>query len=204
MKGKRKRDTGLSMVSFLDILTCLLGALMLIIVITGIDAAQTNILVQTPIESSGKEKPIYIECRNNQLFLVPVAEARHAVNQKQKEVIKTRKSQPSTVDMMEAVGGADIDIGEYVIDFSRYLSGKIALMPKDKKKNGYLFQTIESENENTWLGQIVTQMDLKNERLNFLVRDDSFEVFKKARIYAWLKKAKVTYTLVPRNEPLIF
>jgi len=203
MAGKRTRGTAVSLDSFLDILTCLQGVLMLIIVSTGIDAAQTKVIVATPIELAGDEKPIYIECRNNELFLVPVAEARQAINQKQLEVLKARRDASSTVEVLESIGNADIDLGDYVIDFTRYLGGQIALMPKDGTK-GYTFESGESENENTWYGRIVTQMDVENERINFLVRDDSFNIFKKARIVAWTKKAKVTYSLVSKNDPLIF
>jgi hypothetical protein len=137
------------------------------------------------------------------LFLVPVAEARQAINQKQLEVLKARRDSGSNVDVMEAVGDADIDIGDYVVDFTRYLSGQIALIPKEGTK-GYKFETGENENENTWYGRIVTQMNPEDERINFLVRDDSFNIFKKARIVAWTKKVKVTYSLVSRNDPLIF
>jgi hypothetical protein len=201
--GKKNRDTGISLDSFLDILTCLQGVLMLIIITTGIDAAQTKVMVATPIELAGNEKPIFIECRNNQLFKVPVVEARQAIEQKQLEVLKARRSATNVVDVLESVGDADIDIGDYLVDFSRYLSGQIALIPKPDVV-GYSFTAAESENANTWFGRIVAEMDKDNERINFLVRDDSFDVFKLARVVAWTQKIKVTYSLIPRNEPLIF
>lgn len=201
--GKKKRDAGISLDSFLDILTCLQGVLMLIIITTGIDAAQTKVVVATPIELAGNEKPIFIECRNNQLFLVPVVEAKQAIEQKQLEVMKARRDSDDMSDVLEAVGKADIDIGDYVVDFTRYLSGQIALIPKEESV-GYSFTLAENEGENTWFGRIVSEMDKENERINFLVRDDSFNIFKLARVVAWTKKIKVTYSLISRNDPLIF
>ncbi len=202
--GKKNRDSGISLDSFLDILTCLQGVLMLIIITTGIDAAQTKVVVATPIELAGNERPIYIECRDNQLFRVPVLEARQAVQKKQLEVMKVRReSGGDMIDVLESMGKADIDIGDYVIDFTRYLNGQVALIPKPDIK-GHALTTAEAENENTWFGRIVAEMDKDNERINFLVRDDSFNVFKLARVIAWTQKIKVTYSLVPRNDPLIF
>jgi len=201
--GKKKRDAGISLDSFLDILTCLQGVLMLIIITTGIDAAQTKVVVATPIELAGNEKPIFIECRNNQLFRVPVIEAKQAIEQKQLEVMKARRDSTNVVDILEVVGKSDIDIGEYVVDFTRYLNGQIALIPKEDSV-GYSFSVAENEGENTWYGRIVSEMDKENERINFLVRDDSFTIFKLARVVAWTKKIKVTYTLISRNDPLIF
>jgi len=205
----KKRDTGISLDSFLDILTCLQGVLMLIIITTGIDAAQTKVMVATPIELAGDERPIFIECRNNELFLVPLAEARQAIQAKQLEIMKAKRESSDMVDMLQAVGSADLDIGDYEVDFTRYLSGQIALMPKKDEAGkdlvkGYRIDNAELENENTWFGGILFNMDPEDERLNFLVRDDSFEVFKMARFLAWTKKVKVTYSLVPKNEPLIF
>jgi hypothetical protein len=203
--GKKRRDTGISLDSFLDILTCLQGVLMLIIITTGIDAAQTKVMVATPIELAGSERPIYIEARNNQLFAVPLAEARRAVNEKHLEVLKARRadSANSMVDMMEAVGAVDVTIGNYKVDFTRYLSGQIALMPIEGV-DGYSFTNAEVEVDSGWFGRILNEMDVENERINFLVRDDSFDIFKLARFLAWTKKAKVTYSLIPRNDPLIF
>lgn len=207
--GRKKRGDAISLDSFLDILTCLQGVLMLIIITTGIDAAQTKVMVATPIELAGNERPIYIECRNNELFLVPLAEARQAIQAKQLEVMRAKREAGDTVSVLEAVASADIDIGNYYVDFTRYLSGQIALVPKkDKDGNdavhGYAIENAEKENENTWFGSIVYNMDPQNERINFLVRDNSFEVFKTARFVAWTKQVKVTYNLVPQNEPLLF
>ncbi len=201
--GKKSRDNGVSLDSFLDILTCLQGVLMLIIITTGIDAAQTKIIVATPIELAGDERPVYIEVRNNELFFVPVDEAKTAVANKQIEIIRARRAAGSAVDALEAIGQADVAVGDYIVDFARYLSGQIALMPKPDV-SGYVFEVADRENENTWYGRILHGLNKEEERINFLVRDDSFEMFKLARFLAWTMDIKVTYRLVPRNEPLIF
>lgn len=201
--GKKSRGDSVSLDSFLDILTCLQGVLMLIIITTGIDAAQTKIVVATPIELAGNERPIYIECRNNQLFRVPLNEARKAVVSKQIEVVRAQREAGKDLDLLEAIGSADVDIGDYLVDFTRYLSGQVALLPKEGV-TGYSFEDAEKEDKNQWFGRIVAEMDIENERLNFLVRDDSYKIFKLARFVAWTREVKVTYSLVPRNEPLIF
>lgn len=201
--GKKRRSADISLDSFLDILTCLQGVLMLIIITTGIDAAQTKVIMATPIELSGNERPIYIEARNNQLFLVPVDDARKAIREKQREIIRARRAQQSSVDIMEAVGSADVDVGAYIVDFTRFLAGQIALMPKEEVP-GYTFTNFEAETTTNWLGSIIHNLDPDNERINFLVRDDSFDIFKLARLVAWTKNIKVTYSLIPRNEPLTF
>lgn len=199
----KSRSAEISLDSFLDILTCLQGVLMLIIITTGIDAAQTKVIMATPIELSGNERPIYIEARNDQLFLVPVDEARKAISEQQRKIIEQRRQQQSTLQIMEAVGEADVDVGNYVVDFTRFLAGQIALIAKEDKV-GYTFEDHNAETETNWLGRIVAEMDKENERINFLVRDDSYRIFKLARLVAWSKDIKVTYSLIPRNDALTF
>ena len=48
-KKKKAEEASISMDSFLDILTCLVGVLMLIIILTSIDASQTKVLIPTPM-----------------------------------------------------------------------------------------------------------------------------------------------------------
>lgn len=199
----KSRSAEISLDSFLDILTCLQGVLMLIIITTGIDAAQTKVIMATPIELSGNEKPVYIEARSEQLFLVPVDEARKAIREQQERIIEQRRRQQSTVQIMEAVGDADVDVGDYVVDFTRFLAGQIALIAKEDSV-GYSFENHMDETETNWFGSIVANMDKNNERINFLVRDDSYAIFKLARLVAWSRDIKVTYSLIPRNEALTF
>lgn len=178
---------------------------MLIIITTGIDAAQTKVIMATPIELAGNERPIYIESRSDQLFIVPVDEARKAIREKQQDIIRKRREQQSTVDIMEAVGSADVSIGTYTVDFARFLAGQIALIPNEDIA-GYSFEDHNKEmsNPTNWFCNIISNMDVDNERINFLVRDDSYKIFKLARLAAWSKNIKVTYSLIPRNEALTF
>ena len=61
--GKKKRGQAVVLDSFLDLMTCMLGVLMLIILLTGVDAAQIKVLIPTPIAHSTDKKPVFVECR---------------------------------------------------------------------------------------------------------------------------------------------
>ena len=99
--GKKKRDVGISLDSFLDILTCLQGVLMLIIITTGIDAAQTKVILATPIELTGGERPVFIEARSNMLYRVPVEDARRAVLERQADLLQKRRSAPGSASGLD-------------------------------------------------------------------------------------------------------
>lgn len=63
--GRKKKKTGdaVNLDSFLDILSCLVGVLILIIILTSIDASQTKILIPTPMAQKTDKKMLFIECR---------------------------------------------------------------------------------------------------------------------------------------------
>ena len=61
--------------SFTDLMTCILGVLVLIILLTGIDASQITVLVATPKEITADDKSaVFFECRKNQLFQISLEE----------------------------------------------------------------------------------------------------------------------------------
>ena len=67
--------------SFTDLMTCILGVLVLIILLTGIDASQISVLVATPKEITGDDKsPVFFECRNQQLFYISTDDLKDAVD----------------------------------------------------------------------------------------------------------------------------
>ena len=55
-----------------------------------------------------------------------------------------------------------------------------------------------------WFGNMLKAADPEYDILTFLVRDDSFAVFRKARAIAWVMNIKVAYELMPQYVPIIF
>ena len=72
----------------LRIVGIILGILILIILLTGIDASQITVLVATPKEDSADDKtPAFFECRHNQLFYISLKELGEICDKKT-EVLK--------------------------------------------------------------------------------------------------------------------
>ena len=97
--------------SFTDILTCVLGILILIILLTGIDAASIKVLVPTPKEAVGDDKrPVFFECRNNSLFYIDYDEIKNTVDAKTEE-IRALVQDDETLDVIDAALSAACDAG---------------------------------------------------------------------------------------------
>lgn len=197
--GKRTRGAGIVLDSFLDIMTCMLGVLMLIILLTSIDASQIKILIPTPFAYATEKRPIYLECRNGSLFLVPLVELSQKAEAELKRIVD--EAQGDSLQMLAALSDARVRAESYEVDLRYALVGQVALSPLPEAK-GYVIQSIAQETASTWFGRILTSLDKEKEMLAFFVRDDSFDVFKRARALAWAHKVEVSYELLGERDPI--
>ncbi len=187
--------------SFLDIMTCMLGALMMIILLTSIDASQIKVLIPTPMEHTTDRKPVFIECRNDELFLVPVTELRNMANNELKKLAEEAKG--DTGEMLRRLAQAQAQTDTYRVDLTYALLGQFAILPIATAK-GYRLEDASKEKATDWFGRILTALPKDTEMLTFLVRDDSYNVFKRARALAWNQKAEVSYELLDTQAPIKF
>ena len=94
--------------------------------------------------------------------------------------------------------------GEYYeLDLTYALSGQFGLLPVPGKE-GYRLTSVTQETPQKWFGRILAGIDPKKEMITFLVRDDSYAVFKRARALAWQKKVEVAYELLDRRDVIRF
>lgn len=199
----RKKDSGSSvnLDSFLDIMTCLVGVLVLIIILTGLDAAQIRVLIPTPMQYETDKRPIFIEARNNELFRVPVTELQEQAEAATRQLVGEAGSGVERV--LAAMQDMNNVVGDYQLDLTYIMVGQYGARLVDGA-SGYRLDNWQRETAQDWFGRILADMDKETEMLSFLVRDDSFEVFKIARHLAWVSGAEVGYELLPLDEPIRF
>jgi hypothetical protein len=199
--AKRVRGMSLNLDSFIDILTCLVGLLVLIIIMTGIDAAQIKVLIPTPIESPTDKRPIFIECRNNQLFHIPVEQINQMASDELRKIAEQVRGDTNL--LLDRLKDAQVETDSYTVDLTYTLLAQFALRPKPNAQ-GYELKDIQSEKPTDWFGQIVSRVNKDEELITFLVRDDSYSVFKRARALAWLQKINVSYELLDVKDAIKF
>ncbi len=187
--------------SFLDIMTCLVGVLVLIIILTGLDAAQIRVLIPTPMEYDTDKRPIFIEARNNQLFRIPLDELQELAEQTVRAA--SREAGGNLERLLQLMHDADAGIEAYKLDLSYFVVGQYAVRPVEGVE-GYALVDWENEGPRDWFGNILVSMNKEEEFLAFFVRDDSFDVFKRARHLAWVEEVDVSYELLDRDEHIRF
>jgi len=199
--GKKSQGASVNLDSFLDIMTCLVGVLVLIIILTGIDASQIKVLIPTPMERDTEKRPLFIETRNNELYLLPLEELQGIANETLRTISQESRGQIDV--MLQKISEANVGNDVYRLDLTFALVGMFAIRATQGVP-GYPLADWERETSRDWFGAILNNIDSETDMITFLVRDDSFDVFKRARHLAWKLGVDVSYELLAIDEPIKF
>ncbi len=191
----------LDLSSFTDIMSCLLGVLVLIILLTGIDASQITVLVATPKEMTSDDKsPVMFECRNNQLFEISVDRIKQACDAKTEEILE--RVQNDQNEFLKQASQTVLEIDGHQLDYTFALMGKYYLTPIQDAE-GYLLEKISQETPDKWYGSRLAEIDPDTQFICFFVRPDSFTVFQRARQLAWIKSVSVACELQDEKNQIM-
>ena len=187
--------------SFTDLMTCILGVLVLIILLTGIDASQITVLVATPKEMTSDDKrPVFFECRKNQLFHISLEDLKKACDAKTEELQK--QVQGNETEFLKQAALTSIDVGGNRLDYTYALMGKYVMLPIPEAE-GYKLESYLGETPEMWFGSRLAQIDSGSQFICFLVRPDSYRVFQRARALAWFKNINVACELQDEKNPIM-
>ena len=191
----------LDLSSFTDILTCILGILILIILLTGIDASQIQVLVSTPKEHTGDDKsPVFFECRNQSLFHISLDGIKQAVDAKTEAIRENVLN--NEAEFLKAASQTQMEIEGQRLDYTYALMGRYVLFPIPEA-SGYQFEKFLEETDEMWFGSRLAALDPQTQFICFFVRPDSFKVFQQARALAWLRGFDVSVELQEAKNPIM-
>ncbi len=191
----------LDLSSFTDILTCILGILILIILLTGIDASQIQVLVSTPKEHTGDDKsPVFFECRNQSLFHISLDGIKQAVDAKTEAIRENVLD--NEAEFLKAASQTQMEIEGQRLDYTYALMGRYVLFPIPEA-SGYQFEKFLEETDEMWFGSRLAALDPQTQFICFFVRPDSFKVFQQARALAWLRGFDVSVELQEAKNPIM-
>ena len=201
--GKKKAESSVNLDSFLDVLTCLQGILMLVIIATGIDAAQTKVLIPTPIEKQSTKQPLYLECRGNLIYPMDITELA-----RQSRIQMMAVSQQAAGDqtkLMQALSGIRVMNEYYEVDLTYYLLGQLVIKARhDSTAQGFELEERSTFSTDNFMVQTLKKMDVEKQRIVLVVRDDSFQVFKVAQRLSFLARAELGVEIYDAREALRF
>lgn len=203
-KAAAKKET---VSSFDDIITCLAGILVLMIISVTMDLKPPVIFTPTPIDRQSTDKqPIYIECTaKGEMNLVDVGGLRR---QAESEIARIAAAHAGDqMKILSEIGKAGVTNEYYKIDLPALMATQTSVLyPLNKAAGLSLPSKIDDITDDNWLARLYHGMDTNKSYVVFLVRseDASYEIFRRARAFAWLKTIPVAYELFDNNDPFKF
>jgi hypothetical protein len=199
-RRKRKGEPELLIVSFCDIVTITTAALFFCLIVTVQEAVKVPIFRPTPLAKTSSKQGLFFECRNDQLFFVDKA----GLDEQVEELMSKLNPGVRGGDLesfLKAIQGQEVGNVYYTVDPRYLLVGRMGL----KTRPGASGEGVaDLENPSSKYQAILSQLDKDKQYIAFLVRDDSFNVFRKARQVADNLGLETGWELLGIDEPIKF
>lgn len=195
----KKSDPELLLVSFCDILTISISGLFMATIITVFEATKIPELSMTPKTVPTTKAPLFFECRTNQVYYVDKESLDEQIKKLLSTLNPTVKGDISA--FLRVVSSQDIGNEFYKVVPTYLLTAVVALEPRPGV-TGYDLTAIE-DTKGKYQALLET-LDKEKYYLVFLVRDDSFPVFRRARVIADKIGFDVGWELLGAGEPIKF
>lgn len=165
--------------------------------------ATHTLLVPPPAEHVSGREPVYVECRNDQLYQVDMA--RFLREAERRVAAIAQQVGGDQQQMRAALAGPAARLADtfYEVDFSGGLAGEIALRPRAEAPPGEPVDDEEGLEGDGFLPRLLRQMG-NQQRLKLLVRDDSYRSFKYAQRLALLARVETSVDVYSSGEAIVY
>lgn len=196
----KKLDPELLLVSFCDILTISISALFMATIITVFEATKVPELSMTPKAVPTSKSAVFFECRTGELYFID----KEGLDTQISRLLSTLSPNVKSGDItqfLKALQGQEIGNEHYKVLPSYLLTAVIALEPRTGVPG---FNSESLDNPASRFRSVLSQIDKDKYYIAFLVRDDSFSIFRKARLVADKLGYDVGWELLGAGEPIKF
>jgi hypothetical protein len=196
----KKGEPEMLIISFCDIVTITTAALFFCLLVTVQEAVKIPVFRPTPRAKITSKQGIMFECRTNELFFVDTAGLQDQVEKLMSNLNPGVRS-GDIESFLKALQGQEVGNAYYKVDPRYLLVGKMGL----EARPGVAGETMtELDDPNSKFQAIVSQLDKSKQYIAFLVRDDSFNIFRKARQIADTAGFDTGWELLGIDEPIKF
>ena len=196
----RKGEPEMLIVSFCDIVTITTAALFFCLLVTVQESVKIPVFRPTPRAKITSKQGVFFECRTNELFFVDKA----GLDDQVEKLMLTLNPGIRGGDLesfLKALQGQEVGNAYYRVDPRYLLVGKMGL----EVRPGIAGEMItELDDPNSKFQAILSQLDKRQQYIAFLVRDDSFTIFRRARQIADTAGFETGWELLGIDEPIKF
>jgi hypothetical protein len=187
-------------VSFCDIVTITTATLFFVLIITVQEAVKIPIFRPTPRAAITDKLPVFFECRGNEVFDIDYDDLKKETENLLSSINPSVRG-GDLGEFLKVIQAKEIGNAYYKVNPNYLLTGIMALEPRpDVPGEG----TNQLEKANSKYQAALAALDGKTQYVAFLVRDDSFNVFRKARELADKGGFSTGWELLGQDEPIKF
>lgn len=200
-RRKKKENPELLIVSFCDIVTITTAAMFFAMLITVQEAVKIPVYRPTPRVFSTKKLPVFFEVRGNEVFYVD----KDGLDTKVTELMAQLNPGVRGGDIAgfsKALQGREIGNAYYTVNPKYLLVGVMALDARPGVK-GEGIEALEKPN-GMFQSTLNSKLDKNNQYVVFLVREDSFTAFRKARLVTDNLNFDSGFEMLGELEPVKF
>lgn len=203
MRRSREEST-LNFDSLLDILSNVVGLMILVAVVTVLNSRDITISLGTPIlqDPPADAQRILFECRDNRVVYVDDVTIDRQIVQRIGAYQKKHGRRPSRRELPDVFRQADVGSKHYRVQAEIGRSGTFFVYEPRRPEWGETIAALHGpKSEYT---DLLGSLDPKEHFVFFIVRNDSFEVFRAARRMARQRGLATGWHPHPVGEPLRF
>ncbi len=199
-KRPHKGNPELNVTSFCDIITVSIVALFMVMVIVIDLALRTPKVRPTPLAISTTNQPVFVECRGDQLYFIDRVEIAEAMRTAAREI--RGRALSGDANATEEALSRDVGNEYYRLDNSFMMMGVVALLPRPGVPG--LPPPESADTDDSTFSRILGTLRTNQHYLVYLVRDDSFNAFRKTRDFGARNGFLSGWEYLDRDEPITF
>jgi hypothetical protein len=196
----KKGEPEMLIVSFCDIVTITTAAMFFAMLVTVQEAVKIPVYRPTTRVKPINKQAVFFECRQSELFYVDKDDLKDQLD-KLLAAHGTDLRSIGTEALLKLLQGRTVSNAHYTVNLTFLLRGNMALEPVTGvhgEKQDVL------ENNNSAFQTVLHRVSFEKHYFVFLVHDDSFEVFRKARKLADAVGFDVGWEYIGDGEPIQF
>ncbi len=199
--SRRRKGIDQSLDSLMDILSNVVGVMVLMAVIIVLNSQNVTLSLGSPIlqEPPENARRLLFECRNNRVMLVNLNRLDEAVIEVQKKYREAQGVLPSARDLAAYLDQNDVGDQYYRVRLELKNGANFIYEPR---RDGMGATALEIVKEDSPYQRMLDRLDGETSYLFFVVRPDSFDIFRTARAEATGAGLKVGWDPLRSSEPL--
>lgn len=200
-RRRKKEEVQIELDSFLDILTNAIGIIIVITVMAILNSAHMTFIFRTPFVQKTEKTALLFECRNKRVAFIDKANLHEQLEAYRRQI---KKQGLTELQLRRKLQSEQYKIEDtyYQADLAKFINDDLEVFIPKEDQQGENIHHLGTEDAE--FKSLARQIDPQVNFAFFLVRPDSYRVFRKARKILWDLGVQVGWEPLSLGQQIIF